>query len=301
MHEWTKIQLIGLSVKNWNEFIRALLLGANMVEIKVEKFAENGLPLYTYRKNGNFIQNRKNLSLINRLAKKNNIAVQLHLPIERCLDLTQEAGINIGFVGHHEIALRRFEILENIYRDFGIGSVITMHPPTISFDGNELIKVEESLENARIFFEKLDDLRLKKNHQTLIGIENQPSPKLMAASLGSNSEHFKIMLRNTRTIGVTIDSGHRLLADKFTVTQLLGFAFPVNNFHFHGNHGEFKADNFDDDEHKLPMPDNVKGYKNYIRYFRRHRTPIVLELSHLKQYKDEELANFIFNLKCQVE
>lgn len=299
MHEWKRKQLIGLSVKNWQEFIRAVVtINVNMVEIKLEKFAENGMPLYAYRK-GKFYLNHKNLALIAETAKKHAVAVQFHLPIERCVDASKDVGINVGFIAHHKIALARFIMLEKIYRKYGIGSVITVHPPTVSFNDKKLIEVEVALENSRIFFEELDALRLEENHQTLIGIENQTASKVVAACLCSDAEHFKTMLRNTRTIGVTIDSGHRLLAENFTVTELLGFALAVNNFHFHGNQGEFNAINYDDDEHKLPTPKNVKGYKNYIRYFCRHRTPVVLEIANLEQYSDKTLTKFISDLKCE--
>jgi hypothetical protein len=85
------------------------------------------------------------------------------------------------------------------------------------------------------------------------------------------------------------------------VTELLGFSLPTVNFHFHGNAGKFKAEDYDDDEHRLPTPRNVRKHKNYIRYFRRHRTPVVLELSNLEQYSDKKLRNFIANLKNKTE
>lgn len=301
MHKWMKPQLIGLSVKSMDELLRAVCLGVNMVEVKLEKFAENGTPLYTYRKNGQFYPNRKNLGHVVAIAEENNISVQFHLPIERCVDLEKETGINVGFLSHHNVAIRRFIVLEKIYREYGLGSVITVHPPTISFDGKLILGVDEALENARIFFEKLDTLRFREKHQTLIGVENQAGPKFLAACLGDHSKHFKTILRNTRTIRTTIDSGHRLLAEHFTVTELLGFSLPPVNFHFHGNAGEFRPQDYDDDQHLLPTSENVKGYENYLRYFRRHRTPIVLEISNLEKYSDQELSDFIVNLKNETE
>ena len=301
IHRWMQKQLLGLSVKNLDELKRAIVLGANMVEIKLEKFAENGMPFYTYGKDGRFYLKHKNLECIAAIAKKANIVVQFHMSIERCVDLKKDTGINVGFLSHHYVAILRFIMLEKIYREYGIGSVFTVHPPTISFDGKSFLKTKEALKNARIFFERLDEIRLKEKHQTLIGVENQTSPKLKAACLGDHAKHFKKMLRNTRTIGTTIDSGHRLLAKYFTVTELLGFSIPPVNFHFHGNAGVFKAENYDDDEHRLPTPHNVWKYKNYVRYFRRHRTPIVLELSYLEQYSDNKLMNFITNLKNKTE
>jgi len=301
MHAWMCEQLIGLSVKSWDELMRAIMLGANMVEIKFEKFAENGTSFYVYRRNGRFYPDRKNLGRLTSIAEENNISIQSHLPIERCVDVNQETGINVGFLSHHEPALRRFVMLEEIYRERGIFSVNTVHPSTISFDEKQILKIEEALENARIFFEKLDAIRLREKHQTLIGLENQTAPKFLATCLGDHSDHFKKMLRNTRTIGTTIDSGHRLLAEHFTVTELLGFSLPPVNFHFHGNAGEFRLQDFNDDQHMLPMHENVKGYDNYIRYFCRHRTPIVLELSHLEKYSDKELTDFIANLKRETK
>lgn len=301
MQEWKQKQFVGVSVKNWDEMLRAIYLGANMVEIKLEKFAENGKPLYTQRK-GHFRKNHKVLGELAAIAEERSVAFQLHLPIERCVNPMKETGINVGVRSHHEVALRRFILLEEINLQYPcIGSIITIHPPTLSFNYNSVLPADEILENTKIFYEMLDEYRLKHDHQTLIGLENQPGAKLLATCLGDSPKHFKYILKNTRTIGVTIDSGHRLLAENFTVTELLGFAFTVVNFHFHGNDGIFDFETYDDDQHQIPMYDNVKGYKNYLRFLRRHRTPVVLELSNLGQYKDDELKNVIENLKREAE
>lgn len=303
---WKKRQLIGFSVKSMNELIRVIELGINMVEIKLGNFASAGTPLYYYA-DEKFSVNTEVLQSISSLVCSRNIAVQFHLPLENKVSLKTEKGINIGLKEHHNAAMQRFMILEMIFREYGIGSVITMHPPMVSSKQKQLISENKALNNAKKFFDSLDLLRIKENHCTLIGLENQAIPKKLAGNLGYETEHFKIILRDTRTIGITIDVGHRLLAPGFKVSDFMKLGFPVVNCHFHGNPGILNMDNFNDDLHELPRgrskgkDGNVKGYKNYIRYFKRHRHPITLEISRLERYSDNEFADFVANLKKETE
>lgn len=290
-------QFIGFSVKNFDELERTLGLGANMAELKAGDFAKAGFPLYFYE-NGKF---RENEEVLTRIRSYRLPRFQLHLPIERSISLDEEAGISVGVREHHEAAFSRFRLLEDIRDRYGIGHVITMHPPPLSFNGKRVGKPGEILENARIFFERLDEERYEKCYKSFLGIENMPNPKTKAGNVGYMPAHFKTMLRNTRTIGLTMDTGHRRLTKKFTVREFLQLGIPFVNFHFHGNHGVFKKENYADDEHLLPTEQNVKGFKNYIRYFRRHRTPMTLEIANLKEHSDEELSSFIREMKKKVD
>ncbi len=44
--EWNNVQRVGFSVRNMDEVYRVVSLGANLIEIKVEKFANSGMPIY---------------------------------------------------------------------------------------------------------------------------------------------------------------------------------------------------------------------------------------------------------------
>jgi hypothetical protein len=292
MRTWLKEQRVGFAVRTMAEFKRALNLGVNLVEIKLDRFAKDGHPLYFYER-GVFRPNQKVLGLLAYVARQQDIIVQLHLPIEDGINLEREAGINIGVPEHHQVALDRFIFLEEIFRQHHLGKVITMHPLPFAIKGKELIQEKTALAGMREFFEKLDAIRLRDRHRTLIGLENQPDPKKQAACLGYLPSHFREALKNTRTIGLTVDTGHRRLTKDFTVSGFLQLGLPFVNFHFHGNDGEFNAENYDDDQHQFPNTVNVKGYRNYLRYFRRHRPPIVLEISHMERYEDAELKQFL--------
>lgn len=301
MQDWRQKQQIGFSVKSLAELERIVALGVvNMVELKPEKFASSGLPLYLYLPGGGrFAFNDPAIYKVRDLAK--GLAVQLHLPIEKKIDLADELGLNMGVLEHHDVLLERFRMFEELYESYGLGGVLTIHPPQVFRNGKVLLEEKDALANAKIFFDRLDALRLQWNHQTLIGVENQTDIKLKGGNLGYLPAHFKAMLRETRTIGLTVDTGHRRLAKAFTVREYLALGMPFVNFHFHGNAGEWNPENWDDDEHLLPTEQNVKGFKNYLRYFRRHRTPIVLEISHLEKYTDAELADFVRKLRKELE
>lgn len=301
-NSWQKQTRIGFSVKTTDELRRVVGLGANLVEIKTEKFAENGYPLWHYR-GGVFAPNEPLLNDLATEAVRKSFQVNLHMPIEREVDPDKDTGINFAFLEHHEPALKRFIMIEEeIYKRYRVvGQVVTPHPPTISYGGTEVISETKALENAAIFFERWDKLRLERGHHTLIGLENQTDRKLIAGMVGNQPKHFKKMLDNTRTIGLTIDSGHRRLASEFSVSRFIGLGIPIVNFHFHGNKGEFRIESFDDDQHLPPTSDNVYGYDNYLRYFRRHKPTIVLELAGLKGFTDDELWKIIKDIRDQID
>ncbi len=233
-----------------------------------------------------------------------DVKIQWHLPTEGRPDYTKEGGFNAGIISHHKLIIDRFIFLEGIHATHGIGDCSTMHPVTISVDDEEFLTVDEAIQNSKILFDTLDTIRIRDNHQTLIGIENQTDLKQKAGTLGFLPSHFKRMLRDTRTIGITIDTGHRRLTQNFSIGKFLSLGFTVNNFHFHGNEGVFNPVDWSDDHHVLPTKGNVSAnpnaYDNFLRYFRRHRPPIVLEISHLEKYSDDELRNFLVQFKQEL-
>ncbi len=302
--EWNQIQRVGFSVRNIEEMKRVVSLGANMVEIKVEKFASNDTPIYSFDGKNQFSRNQSLLKELADFANSHGITIQWHLPVEGRPDCTKESGFNAGIASHRELIIDRFIFLEGIHATHGIGNCSTMHPVTTSVDGEEFLTVNEAIRNSKILFDELDVIRTRDNHRMLIGIENQTDLKQKAGTLGFLPSHFKRMLQDTRTIGVTIDTGHRRLAQDFSIGKFLSLGFTVNNFHFHGNDGVFNPIDWSDDHHVLPTVDNVSAnpnaYGNFLRYFRRHRPPIVLEISHLENYSDGKLRNFLVQFKREL-
>lgn len=301
--EWNKTQRVGFSVRNMVEAARVVGLGANLIEVKVEKFASNGIAPYFFER-GVFHQHNTVLEMMSDFSHDNDVTIQWHLPVEGRPDCTKESGFNAGITSHHELIIDRFIFLESVYRQHDIGSVSTMHPVTISVEDEIFMSAKEAIANSKIFFDALDAIRIHYNHQTLIGIENQTDLKQKAGTLGFFPSHFKRMLQDTRTIGITIDTGHRRLTQNFSIGKFLSLGFTVNNVHFHGNDGIFNPIDWRDDHHILPTVDNVSenknAYGNFLRYFRRHRPPIVLEISHLEKYSNYELRNFLAKFKQEL-
>lgn len=300
---WQNRQLIGFSVRSMEELSRMAWIkeklcdDINLIEIKVDRFAKNNVPLYKYDRKKGFITNNKNLEFIAKKIKKIDISASLHLPFENIIDINSETGLSIGVAEHHDLYLRKFEMLEFIFRTYEIGQVLTLHPPQLSSNGKKLLDEKIALENARIFFNKLDAVRIARRARTIIGVENQADPKGDGSTIGYLPLHFKTMLRDTRTIGLTIDSGHRNLTKKFSIREFLSLGIPIVNVHFHGNSGNFDPETYDDDEHLPPTPGNIKGYDNYLRFFRRNRVPIMLEISHLEKYIASDLVNIVKKLR----
>jgi hypothetical protein len=302
MRTWKQKQLLGFSVKSMKELERVAkfkMHGVNTVELKLEKFAEKGDPLYFYT-NGEFIINESVVERIVAITKPLGIEVHFHLPIERLVNKDLDVGINIGILSHHEVAIKRMRMFEEMYRKYGIGRILVMHPPTVSYRGKKVSTEKLMLENSRIYFETLDAIRIAENHQTLIGVENQTDKKLVAGMVGYLPRHFKTMLRNTRTIGLTLDVGHRRLTKHFRVRDYLALGIPIVKIHFHGNSANFRKEDFDDDEHLPANADNVYGYKNFLRFFRRNRPSITMEIADLFSFSDDELLAHLINFCAEL-
>ncbi|HAM88441.1 MAG: hypothetical protein US83_C0004G0056 [Candidatus Falkowbacteria bacterium GW2011_GWC2_38_22] len=294
---WKDNQLIGFSVKNLDEINRVMKFGVNMMEINPHCMAQSGFPLYSYE-NRSFVPNGINLTYLKNLLK--GVVVQIHLPTETTVSINIEKGLNVCVKEHQDIILDWLVMFERIYRKYRLGSVLTWHPPVFSENNNEIFSEKYALKKAKRFFMKLDGIRIKYGYRTKIAIENMTHPKVKAGNLGYQPNHFKKMLCDTRTFGLTIDTGHLRLATKADFANYLALGIPIFNFHFNGNGGVFNPNDWSDDEHLLPRPGNVSGYKKYPQYFRRHRTPIVLEISHLENYSDAELKDFLKKLKKQI-
>lgn len=306
---WKDKQLIGLSIKSPKELEWIISLGiVNMVEIKVEHFAYAGFPLYSY-KDGHFYPNDENLKRLSFEMCDGLEAVQFHLPMGKGMHTRTEIGLNMGVASHREIFLRMFQMWEEIYRQHKVGSVLTFHPPLFLAKGKSLLSEREMILNAKIFLESLDEFRFSGSYQTKIGMENMSDPKILWGNVGYLPAHFKTMLKDTRTIGITVDTGHRRLAENFKVSEFMKLGFEPVNCHFHGNPGKIDPKSYDDDTHEFPhgksaeAGENVEGYSTYIRYFRRHRTPVVLEISHLDRYKKnpDELIQNVERIKKDLE
>lgn len=304
---WRDEQLIGFSIKSPKELARIIALKiVNMVEIKIDMFAAAGFPLYFYN-DGHFSLNDEMLKKLSLEMCSGLEAVQFHLPMEGSINPKIESGLNIGVLAHHEIYLRKFKMLELMHEKYKIGRVLTMHPPAFRAKKKYLLHEEEAINNAKLFFAKLDELRISEKHQTKIGLENMSDPKTPYGNIGYLPAHFRSMLWNTRSIGVTVDTGHRRLTESFKVSEFIRLGLEVVNCHFHGNHGKTGTDSLSDDTHEFPHgktdseEENVLGYKNYIYYLRRHRTPVVLEISHLEKYSDAEIIENVERIKKDLE
>ena len=297
---WQDFQYVGFAVKSMKELHRMKRIGATVAEIKLDKFAKSGHPVYFY-KDGYFTLNVPVIEQIAKFAKINNIRIQWHLPIEGLIDVTRESGLNMGIIAHHDIIIERFVMFEWILHMYGIGHCVTVHPPTVSVDGEMILAEEETLINTKMCLDRLDIIRIQCDHNILIGVENQTDIKQKAGNLGYMPFHFRRMMKDTRTIGITIDTGHRRLTQEFSIREFLQGGWQVMNFHFHGNEGIFDPKDWSDDQHLLPHKENVKGYDNYLRYFRRHRVPIILEISWLNKYTDRELIEFLIGFREELQ
>ncbi len=293
---WQDFQYVGFAVRSMEELLRMPIVGATVAEIKLDKFAKRGTPVYFYD-GERFKLNKQVIIQIANFAKANSVRIQWHLPVEGAIDITHESGLNMGIIAHHDIIIGRFVMLEQILCKYGIGHCTTVHPPTVSIDGQMILDEDEALMNAKICLDHLDTIRVNERHQMLIGIENQTDIKQKAGNLGYMPFHFRKMMKDTRSIDITIDTGHRRLTQEFSIREFLQGGWRVANFHFHGNEGIFNPMDWSDDQHLLPHKENVKGYDNYLRYFRRHRVPIILEISHLNEYSDRELRGFLGGFK----
>lgn len=258
------------------------------------------MPLYELEK-GKFIPCPDNLKAIEEISKKNDLVVQFHLPFEDRIDSTQERGLSMARSEHHLLLLQRFEMFNQILKEYGLGETLTIHPPQIVAKGKKIATFTEALKNACSFFWELDQMIIRHDWHFFVAVENQADPKKDSITLGYEATHFREMLRKTQTIGLCIDLGHRMLAEHLRIRDLVQLGLPIENIHFHRNPGEWVPEGYGDDVHKLVFSDNVDGYYRLLENVRRWRIPLVLEISHLECYSNQELEEYVKNLQMILE
>lgn len=291
--------VIGFAVRNLLELERVLAIeGVSCVEIKLDKFAESGCPIYFYR-NGRYLLNSDAVNRIKQVIGKRNIKVLFHLPIER--NVGGENGLNMGLVEYHQRILERFIFLEEvIYKEHGMGDVVTFHFSPIQIKNKIFATKQRSLRNTVNILRQVDICRQKNGSKTFLAIENIPDDKQMFKSLGHKFSHFQ-MLKNMSTIGMTIDVGHAQLAEGMNFLQFEKFAKSVlvANCHFHGNGGESNYYNWKDDEHLLPTKSTLTEYDLWVKWLKTSILNQVIVEINLSLYTDSELIRFIKNNKIR--
>lgn len=298
---WRDEQSIGFSVQSPEDVERSLKAGANIVEIKYDKFAENDFPLMHYHLASLDFQHQINHENTMKLkGYAGNMKIQAHSALETTIDPTVESGLNIAIPSHWPMYLNKFMVFEEWYQKYGIGPNFTVHPPVISIGGKEIMSKDQAIEMSRLFIKKLDFMRMACCHKTNVLYENQTDPKEKCGCLGNKAIHFREIFKNTITMGICLDTGHIRLATDNTTREMIQVALPILNVHFHGNAGIFDAVDWKDDEHQPAAYYNVKGYQNFLFYFMRHRPVVILELASLKAFSDKDLADMIKQYRAEL-
>lgn len=291
-------QLIGFSVKNEDEVVRTLEeLGANVVEMRMGDFARQDKPFYYRNRSGRFVENEAVTKKISKILKSFKAAGQFHMIIEKGIDINTDAGINIGVPAHHDLAIERLMLINEIYIKRGLGRSITFHLPMYILGGNQLLKHKTAMEGARSFFRKFDRAIKKTDFRSAITIENHTDPKVSASFLGNKISDFEYIFEGTASFALTLDTGHANLAEEFDVEKYFNLPIPVKNIHYQGNHGKITAVDFSDDMHLLPQKDTVKNHSFIIRQIKKFRPSVILEIADLHRYRGMTLANFVIDLK----
>jgi hypothetical protein len=293
---------VGFHARNFSELERVVQVpGVNLVEVKPDGFNRAGEPLYSYA-DGGFEADFVAMNRVTTIAKGKQINV--HLPFEEAVDSSIETGLCYALPEHHEALLSRFAMFGNMHLTFGIGEVLTMHPPVFMLDGAEICDLDAAILNCREFLVKLDAMIKDKDYKFQVGVENVVNPKTAGSSnAGFRTKHLDTLIGRTSRIGITIDTGHRLLTDEMSIAKLVSYGNIVN-CHFHANPGVPIDDSYKDDAHLFAVPEDV-GDERYIALphfwrhmsgLRRRHTPIVLEVK-LDKYSDQELATYVSNLR----
>jgi sugar phosphate isomerase/epimerase len=179
-----------------------------------------------------------------------------------------------------------------LLQDFGIGKVLTNHPPAYHFKDGTGWSLDQALEVGRQFYRRIDDWACGK--EVKIGLENVlPTGIVGTYRLGYEPWHIGFLLDGTRNLGIVLDSGHAKLAgmDKYEHLQ----NGKLVNAHFHYNNGEFKGS--DSDEHMIATPERMDDYWEYIEIFRQNQNPIVLELKDKMELGAETISRYISRLR----
>jgi hypothetical protein len=296
------MQRVGFHVRGMEEFERVISLeGVNLIELKPEKFKKrDGIDLYTFD-GERFTINETVVPFLQRKCEEKGVIAQIHLPFEKKHDPTVEHGLCQGDIKHHDLLLARYDMFGEMLDKYGIGTVLTTHPPANGFRGKILWSVEELLEVGRELYAKLDKLILEKGYKFKVGLENMVAPKKTGtACIGYLPEHIDKLLGNTSEIGITIDSGHRRLNDDMSIAKLISYG-KIVNCHFHSNSAERSEEGYDDDEHVFATKGNFPHYPRYIKGFKRRKYPVILEIGNMAELSDEELVRYVRKLRKRID
>jgi len=317
---------VGFHASGEEEFSRvARIKGVNLIELKPGKFAKEGNPLYIYDGN-TFEINHRVVEELERFAKTRDIALQIHLPYERSHNPKKESGLCASDRAHHDRLLQRFDMIGQMHERYGVGNVVTIHPPAYMFDGTEKWTKEEALDAGREFYSRVDALMKEKGYSFRIGLENMVLPKNGEGARGTSSLgyvpwHIDDIIGDTSKIGITIDSGHRRLNDEMSIAKLVSYG-EVVNLHLHSNEGEDNPTDYSGDQHMIAIPgfdtekelaqDLYRGFRfddrfkvlphfdNFVsRVIRRRKVPVVLEVK-IREYNDEELVRYVSALRQDI-
>lgn len=268
----------------------AELPSVNLLELKAEY-----LNLYNY-KDGKYTINKNVASEIGNIAKLNDVQVQIHLPIIRSIDKNHDTGLSQTIRDHHGILLDRYKMFFELFNQYNIGKVLTTHAPTTRLNGSDFVNIFDAQKIGNEFYLKLDELVEKECPYIRVGVENNVDPKAGVVVLGYTNDQFRELLKGTHEIGVTLDTGHDLLAKNMDATKLPNIALPYN-IHLHTNPGKFEFHTFKDDKHRLADKDNLPKFNQYLKIAKQHRVPIVNEIYNLQNYKHSTINNYVQSLR----
>lgn len=298
MHKQNRI---GFHARNWAELERVVNIeGVSLVELKPDKLRErDNIEMYFYD-GKSFVINEPVVKEIKAMCDEKGLSVQIHLPYAKRHDDSEEQGLCQAEISHHPMILARYAMFGRLLDKYGIGSVLTTHPPAFGFDSGQLWSEEEALEAGIDLYAKVDRQMKEKGYRFKLGIENMVMPKKSGiGNIGYNPRHIDKLIGSTSEIGITVDSGHRRLNDEMSVAKLFSYGHVVN-VHFHSNAGIPSEVDYNDDEHIFATPRNLPYYNRYIKSFRRFRMSIVLEIDKLDQFSDEGLGRYVMNLRREI-
>jgi len=287
---------IGFHIKSVPELNRiGDIEGVNLVELKPDKMKKNGGELYSFE-DQKFKINEDLAKRIRDFCQKRDIQVQIHLPYENCSDPNKETGLCYGIKEHHQLLLDRFKMLAEMYNQYQIGEVVVIHPPQLISKGIQLCSYHNGLEHGREFLYSLDQEKKAQKWGFDIGLENMGDPKKDSHTLGYTPAHLKHLLGVTESIGLTVDSGHRLLSEDMSVSAMFSLG-EVVSLHFHTNNGILHPTGHKDDEHKFAQYNNLQHFNSYIRGIRRRNLPVTCEIKNLRDIPSKTIEDYVTKLR----
>lgn len=289
-----KDNLLGISVKNLLEFMRIVALGFGRVELKLDYLLSSGVKLFNYNyKRRSFKLVENTLESLSTISSEMGVEIQFHLPSSTGPSIKSIRGFNPGMHEHHEILLKYYQVFEEIYQKYGIGSILTTHLPLVLFNGSIIRKDKRALKDFKKFILTLERIRRNESHQTKIGFENSGGKKPLDGFLGFANHHFEDSLSDALTIGTTFDVGHVPLSKEFDAERFLKFRTPVN-IHLHGNTpGQ-------GDEHLPPNAENVINYYDNLRLAKENDIPVILEIKNIENISNYELRRIALGVKSDL-